>query len=128
MCELTIVTETGMFHAACRARLGPSVLWYGFKPRRHLSAIGRGFIDTSDRSAFINHSITFDVDEATLRNAITKVTKKYAEKEYVVLRCDCVSFAADFARECHLQIPTRNFVPYEFLRALAFANRHASMT
>ena len=70
MAELTIITETGMFHSACRCTIGTQVQWYGFKPKAHRKPAGAGMIDRSDRSAFVNHSITFEVDDHLLRSAI----------------------------------------------------------
>jgi hypothetical protein len=127
MAELKIISETGMFHIACRTKIGPSVHWYGFKPKKHLSAVGQGFVDTSDRSALVNHSITFNVSEPILRGAIKTVTAQYANKEYILGVRDCVSFGADVARYCQLLVPHLNLSPYGFIEILGFWNTPVSI-
>lgn len=126
MAVLTFISETGMFHSACRCtREGNTVDWYGFKPRAHLSPMGRGFVDRSDRSSFINHSVSFDVPSARLRMAIDRVVEEYANKTYVVTVCDCVSFTADVARAVGLNVPAVNITPYGFIQVLGFWNRQS---
>jgi hypothetical protein len=124
MAELMFISETGMFHSACCCTWGNVVEWYGFKPQRHRSPAGQGFVDRSDRSAFINHSVKFDVKDVTLRAAIEKIAAKYANKTYAVTVCDCVSFTADVARAIGLKVPLVNITPYGFIQVLAFWNPH----
>ena len=61
MAELKFISETGMFHSACCQ--GNIVGDDGFKPRKHRSPAGQGFVDRTDRSAFVNHSVSFDVND-----------------------------------------------------------------
>jgi hypothetical protein len=124
MADLMFISETGMFHSACRCTSPSMVEWYGFKPKKHLAPAGPGFVDRSDRSAFINHSVTFDVNDATLRAVISKVARQYATKTYAVTVRDCVSFSADVARQVGLRVPLVNMTPYGFIKVLAFWNRH----
>ena len=112
MAELKFISETGMFHSACCCTWGNIVEWYGFKPRKHRSPAGQGFVDRTDRSAFVNHSVSFDVNDVTLRAAIRKVAGEYATKTYAVTVCDCVSFTADVARQVGLNVPLVNITPY----------------
>ena len=126
MAELMFISETGMFHSACRCTYGGRVEWYGFKPRVHRSPKGPGFVDRSDRSGFINHSITFEINEAALRAAVGRIAAKYAGETYVVTVCDCVSFTADVAREVSLRVPAVNITPYGFIQVLALWNKYAS--
>jgi hypothetical protein len=128
MAELMFISETGMFHSACRVTLGGRVEWYGFKPWKHRSPQGRGMVDRSDRSGFVNHSITFDVNEAILRSAVERVARDYANKTYCATVCDCVSFTADVARQVRLRVPSVNITPYGFIQVLAFWNVHKSTT
>jgi hypothetical protein len=128
MAELMFISETGMFHSACRCDCGGRIEWYGFKPRRHRSPAGAGFVDRSDRSAFVNHSITFDVSGLSLRAAVDKVAHKYANKTYVLGVCDCVSFTADVARQVGLLVPLLNYTPYFFIQVLALWNSYESKT
>lgn len=85
-------------------------------------------VDRSARTAFINHSLTFDVNDALLRSAIARVVADYAGKTYVVAVCDCVSFTADIARQCHLRVPAVNISPYGFIQTLALWNTYKSKT
>ena len=128
MAELMFISETGMFHSACRCTWGTVVEWYGFKPLKHRSPAGKGMVDRSDRSAFINHSITFEVNDALLHAAVGKVARDYATKTYVVTVCDCVSFTADVARQAQLKVPLLNFTPYGFIEVLAIWNPYVSKT
>jgi hypothetical protein len=100
------------------------VEWYGFKPQEHRSPAGKGLVDRSDRSAFINHSVRFDINDAHLRAGIQKVAREYETKTYVVTVCDCVSFTADVARQVGLKVPLLNFTPYGFIQVLKFWNLH----
>jgi hypothetical protein len=124
MAELFIISETGMFHSACRCTWGSTIEWYGFKPRKHLAPAGEGYVDRSDRSMFVNHSVAFQVDDPLLREAIRAVVPQYANKKYVVTVCDCVSFSADVARHARLRVPRVNITPYGFIATLAFWNAH----
>ena len=126
MAELMFTSETGMFHSACRATFGASVQWYGFKPREHRSPKGPGMVDKSDRSAFINHSLKFEISDAILQGAVARVAAGYANKTYIVTVCDCVSFTADVARQCHMRVPAVNISPYGFLQTLALWNMYKS--
>jgi hypothetical protein len=121
-----MITETGMFHAACACSWGESVEWYGFKPREHRRPAGRGFVDRSDRKAFTNHYITFDVDDESLRVGANTIKVRYDSSYYVVAVHDCVSFAADLAREAGLLVPRVNISPYGFLEILGVWNRYTS--
>jgi hypothetical protein len=124
MAELMFITETGMFHSAYRCAWGTAVEWYGFKPRRHFAPAGLGFVDRSDRTALINHSVLFTVNDDALRIAVTDVVHRYAHRTYVVTVCDCVSFTADVARHAGLLVPPVNITPFGFLEVLAFWNPH----
>ena len=126
MADLTIITETGMFHSAARCTYVDKVEWYGFKPKSHRSPVGAGMVDRSDRRAMINHIISFDIDDPTLRNAITSVVAKYDDKTYALGVCDCVSFTADLARGVGLKVPALNFTPYGFLQILAVWNTYTN--
>lgn len=126
MAELMFITETGMFHSACRCTWANSVEWYGFKPWKHRTPAGKGMVDRSDRSTFVKHSITFEVSDTVLRAAVDKVSLAYATKTYVVTVYDCVSFTADIARQAQLKVPLVNITPYGFILALALWNKYKS--
>lgn len=128
MAQLTIISETGMFHSACRCTFGTSVQWYGFKPKAHRSPKGPGFVDRSDRTSSINHTITFEVDDALLRSAISAAVGMYDDTEYTVGVRDCVSFSADLARKARLRVPSVNISPYGFIQTLALWNEYVSKT
>lgn len=128
MAQLTIISETGMFHSACRCTWGDVVEWYGFKPQAHMTPAGKGMVDRKDRTPSINHTISFEVDGALLRSAIESVAQKYADKTYVVTVVDCVSFSADVARQCNLRLPRVNLTPYGLILALAMWNSYESKT
>jgi len=128
MAELTIISETGMFHSACRCTWNGVIEWYGFKPARHRTPVGAGMVDRSDRSAYINHSITFPINDTVLRVAVSRVAAQYAGKEYVLGVCDCVSFSAEVARQCALRAPLVNMTPYGLIQALGWWNKCTAKT
>ena len=116
MAQLAILTEKGMFHAACRCDWGNRVDWYGFKPKAHLAPAGPGYVDRSDRSKLVNHSITFEVDDARLHVGAISTTRKYDGTIDAVTIHDCVSFAADFSRSIGLNVPLVNITPFAIHR------------
>jgi hypothetical protein len=128
MGELTIISETGMFHSACRYTIGQKVSWMGFKPRTHRAPAGPGLVDTSDRTASINHTISFQVPDTVLMKAAQTVDAKYQPKTYILGVCDCVSLSADFAREVGLGVPLVNMTPYGLILILAAANSYTQWT
>ncbi|WP_435018102.1 hypothetical protein TA3x_000047 [Tundrisphaera sp. TA3] len=125
MAELMLFSETGMFHSGVRCTWGSVVEWYGFLPERHRSPAGRGKVDRSDRSALINHSARFRIDDLVLRKAVDATAADYATKTYVVTVVDCVSFTADVARKAGLKVPLVNFTPYGFLKTVESLNPSA---
>jgi hypothetical protein len=128
MAELKIITETGMFHVACRCTWGGAVEWYGFAPRQKGSPHGVGKVDRADRSSLENHSITFTVPDNVLRSAIDTMVLRYDGTTYTVTVRDCVSFAADVARAVGLGVPRVNITPYGFIAILAVWNKYDAWT
>lgn len=126
MAQLTIITETGIVpHSACRCTWGQDSGWWGFEPKTHRAPAGPGFVDRSDRTPYINHLVSFLIDDATLRRAIDKVAADYASAIYCVGVQDCVSFSSDVARAAGLLTPPPPiFTPYGLLIALAALNQH----
>jgi hypothetical protein len=127
MAELTIITETGMFHSACRCTYGNTVEWYGFAPVRKGSPLGPGAVHRDARDKLIKHSISFDFSESFLRNAINTAVQKYATKTYIVSVVDCVSFSADVARNVGLAVPLVNITPYGLIQILR-VNSYTKLT
>jgi len=123
MAQIKFITETGMFHVACRCQIKGRVEWYGFKPIKGMEPVYPGYVDTSDRSALINHWVTFGIDDAVLQNAINSVRTQYTGAIYAVGVKDCVSFAADIARKIGLRVPRINLTPYGFIKILEFHNK-----
>jgi hypothetical protein len=124
MAKLKIITETGMFHVACRCDWQGRVEWYGFKPVRHRVPVSPGFVDTSDRSALLNHHITFEVPDSLLSFSVEKAKKSYKDETYILAVKDCVSFSADIARGAGLGVPAVNLTPYGFIPTLALWNKY----
>jgi len=124
MAELKFISETGMFHSACRCTWGNIVEWYGFKPHKHRSPAGHGMIDRSDRSPFVNHYITFNVGDSVLRAAVGQALGKYATRTYLATVSDCVSFTAEIARQVQLRVPLINITPFGFIEVLALWNQY----
>jgi hypothetical protein len=123
MAKLKFITETGMFHVACRCETKGRVEWYGFKPLKHRVAVSPGFVDMSDRSALLNHCIAFDVPDSALQGSLTTARARYNGETYVLGVKDCVSFGADIARGAGLRVPLVNMTPYGFIRTLAMWNK-----
>jgi hypothetical protein len=124
MAELLIISETGMFHSACRCTWGTKVQWFGFKPIEHRRPAGKGFVDTSDRTSQINHQISFTVNDTALLLAVDTVSKQYDGAEYILGVRDCVSFSADLAWNAGLTVAHVNMTPYGFILYLAARNEY----
>ncbi|MCA9063608.1 MAG: hypothetical protein KDA96_11130 [Planctomycetaceae bacterium] len=124
MAVLKIISETGMFHSACCCTYSePSTeSWYGFLPAVHRRPVSKGKVDFADRSDKINHYITFEVNEGRLKKAVKATVAEYAEKDYILMVSDCVSFSADLARRCRLKVPRVNMTPYGFIEVLSWWN------
>ena len=122
MAQLMIISETGMFHSACRCTFPASQEWYGFKPVAHRSPYRKGFVDRENRSPSINHFAVFQVPDLRLRSALDAVNRQYADRTYALGVCDCVSYTADIARAAGLRVPLLNITPYGFLATLVFWN------
>lgn len=124
MAQLKIISETGMFHSACFCTFAEPTRqeWYGFLPAVHRRPISKGQVDFADRSANLNHYILFDVKDVVLDKAIKSTVAMYLKKDYVLGVCDCVSFSAELARQCHLKVPAINMTPYGFIAVLKWWN------
>ncbi len=122
--ELMIISETGMFHSACRCTFTDRVEWYGFQPAIHRMPICQGRVEREDRTKHINHRIVLEVDTHRLQIAIHKTTVEYRHKTYALGVIDCVSFSADIARQCGLRVPRVNLTPYGFIKWLSVQNKH----
>ncbi len=122
MGKLKITSETGMFHSACEVTIRSSVNWYGFQPKAARTPVSDGKVDTSDRSALINHYVSFDITDTVLENAVRDTVAEYTGKDYILGVIDCVSFSADMARKCGLVMPKINMTPYGFIQILKFYN------
>ncbi len=127
MSELAIISETGMFHSLCRCTYVAEVDWYGFAPIQKGSPHGPGAVHREARPELINHIITFDVPELTLRAAMAEVSAKYAHAIYTVTVRDCVSFTADVARAVGLRAPYVNFTPWGLIQALRLYNAYKTV-
>jgi hypothetical protein len=123
MAQIKFITETGMFHVACRCEIKGKVEWYGFKPIKSMEAVYPGYVDRSDRSALINHWVTFGIEDITLQNGVNAARSQYTGAIYAVGVKDCVSFAADVARKIGLKVPRVNMTPYGFIKILEVHNR-----
>jgi len=128
MALVTFTSETGMFHSACRVTWARSTEWYGFQPAVHRRPVSDGKVDRTDRTPFINYSVTFEIADSLTRLAVTSTSAEYATKSYILGVCDCVSFTADIARACRRGVPWLNLTPYGFIQVLAFWNSYVSKT
>ena len=126
MAKLKFITETGMFHVACRCETKGHVQWLGFKPVKHLAPVSPGYVDTSDRTALINHYIVFDIADSLLEHSLTKARIGYAGAAYALAVKDCVSFGADIARGAGLRVPLVNMTPWGFIKTLGVWNKYAA--
>ena len=113
-----------MFHSALCANFGGDDEWYGYAPIKHRSTRGPGSVHRDDRSAFINHEITFIVDDTVLRSGIDRACVEYRGTTYTVTIHDCVSFTAQVARNIGLSVTRGNLTPYGFILSLAAYNSY----
>ena len=118
MAQLSIISETGMFHSLCRCTYGSKIEWYGFAPIKKGSPHGPGAVHREARPNLINPYISFEIQEPVLRRAIALVSKKYADATYTVTVKDCVSFSADVARAVGLAVPLVNISPWGLIQIL----------
>lgn len=124
---LTVITETGMFHSACLFEIGTwgRQVWRGFHPRRHRAPAGAGEVDTSSREPYINHYVRFEVDDERLTRALTLADGAWARSFYAIGVQDCVSYSADVARACGLDVPPPPIMtPYGLLVELRDRNTY----
>jgi hypothetical protein len=127
MGHLTVITETGMFHSACMLEIGTwgRREWRGFHPRKHRVPAGHGEIDTSNREAYINHYVRFEVPDEKLQAALALVDFDWRGSFYVIGVQDCVSYSSDLARACGLWVPPPPIMmPYELLAAMRNLNTY----
>jgi hypothetical protein len=115
MAKLTFISETGVPHSAAYLEYANGEKkWLGFQPgRRGIGGvISCGRIDTSDRSGNILTQVSFAIPDDVLRRAEQRTVDQYRTRHYVLLKCDCVSFTADLARNAGLKVPPPpNFRP-----------------
>jgi hypothetical protein len=121
--QIKFITETCMFYVACRCEIKGKVERYGFKPIKSMETIYPGYVDSSNRSALVNHGVTFGIDDAALQNGVSAIRGQYTGAIYAVGVKDCVSFAADVARKIGLRVPRVNITPYGFIKILEVHNR-----
>lgn len=128
MAKLVIISETGMFHSACLFDYGPKRReWFGFHPKAHRTPAGKGELDISDRTTFINHYIRFEVSSEMLDASVRMIRRKYANATYALGVKDCVSLSADVASVCGLMLPAVNFTPYGLIQILRVYNSYVDM-
>jgi hypothetical protein len=127
MGRLSIISVTGAVpHSACYFDYDGSFApkaWLGFGPSKHRSpATTHGKVFTDDESYRENHGIIFRVNDTVMHAAAEKAVEKYSTGPYVVTVRDCVSFSADVARWCNLNVPVINMTPYGLILILAVWN------
>lgn len=121
---LTVISETGMFHSACLLEIGSGGRkeWRGFHPKAHRTPVGRGALDHSDRTPYVNHYVRFAVSDQLLNSALTTIDGGWSGAMYGLGMQDCVSMSADLCRVCQLSVPAVNFTPYGLIQALRMWN------
>jgi hypothetical protein len=85
-----------------------------------------GHVDHSDRTPYVNHYVTFQVEDSLLDDAEKMILDKYDTGFYALGIKDCVSLSADAAWECGLSVAITNFTPYGLLVYLAVNNSRVS--
>jgi len=130
--QLSIISVTGAVpHSACKLEYDDIDYqddWLGFGPSTHrspASKVGKVFHD--DETYRLNHGIRIAVNDTLLAKAAAKVSQKYSSGSYVVCVRDCVSFSADLARACELNVPLVNMTPYGLILILAVWNRYEKL-
>jgi hypothetical protein len=126
MGKLKIISVTSAVpHSACNfdfADIKYEDCWRGFAPEKHHSLVGKGKVYDDDESSRINHAIIFEVPDTTLVESRNIVCGNYQNRFYAVGVSDCVSFSADVARMCGLNVPLLNFTPYGLILVLRMWN------
>ena len=129
MGQVSIISVTGAVpHSACKLEYDSIDYqdgWLGFGPSRHRTPITKtGTVFTDDESYRMNHGIRIKVNDTVLARAAARVTRKYSTGSYVLCVRDCVSFSADLARGCEMNVPDINMTPYGLILILAVWNRY----
>lgn len=121
---LTVISETGFPHSACRFDYSGRSEWYGFKPKTPKTPVCRGYVDRSDRSPYIKHLATFEIADAVLEQVIQKILGKYEGLTYRVGRGpDCINLSMDAAQWSGLKTPPPpNLSPRNLVANLARLN------
>src|SRR4051812_42675030 len=96
--------------------------WLGFGPATHRRPVSSGKVFTDDETYRLNHGISFEVIDTVMSEAADKARKQYSSGPYVRGTRDCVSFSADVARLCNLNVPLINMTPYGLIQILAVWN------
>ncbi|MCI0459877.1 MAG: hypothetical protein L0Z62_23245 [Gemmataceae bacterium] len=93
-------------------------------PATHRRPISSGKVYTDDETHRLNHGIIFEVVDTVLANAADKAREQYSSGPYILGVRDCVSFSADVARYCNLNVPLINMTPYGLIQILAVWNSY----
>lgn len=122
---LTVISETGFPHSACRFEYNGKQEWYGFKPKLPKTPVCTGYVDRSDRSSYIKQSVKFKIADALLEEVIEKILDKYEGLTYRVgFGPDCINLSVDAAKWSGLQTPPPpNTIPGNLVSNLARLNK-----
>jgi hypothetical protein len=128
MGQLWIISVKGAVpHSACYfdyAAENDKDGWLGFGPEAHRRPASAGKVYTDDETYRLNHGIIIEVEDTVLAQAAEKARKQYSSGPYVLGVRDCVSFSADVARYCNLNVPLINMTPYGLIQILAVWNKY----
>jgi len=80
---LVVIKEQNFpHHIACLFKVNERKEWYGLQPngsdKSHFA--GSGYLDTSDRTSFIEKCIKCEVDDSKLESTIKAINNEYNQK------------------------------------------------
>jgi hypothetical protein len=115
---------TGWFpHSLVVFEYPDKTVWLGFLPSVPKAPVAAGKLDDADRSKLVGTYVRFEVDATKLAEVEKAVRKEFAEKMYVVGKCDCVSLSVAFAKGLGLEVPPApNLLPGNLVTNLAKLN------
>lgn len=119
-CYLTIFSEKGFPHSAVMLEVNGKEYWLGFGPRKGHTYIGA--ISWANRERWINHYVRYEIPCHKAQEVIRTDFTAWDSAFYVFGFQDCVSFAADVARTCGLNVNSVNLTPYGLVVSIAHAN------
>lgn len=145
---LTVISETGIFHSACKLEFSdnPRTEWLGWQPyweepekERNKQSVDmardmnllegapetfRGRIDPVSRETLTNHWVKLKVSDRDLKIGRSRAIGEFRDKPFTGWH-NCVDFSRALAVGCGLEVGSVILLPYDLLVMLDRYNEDA---